>query len=109
MTGPTRRAPTEADIERVLAAAKAAAEQAAADSRVRRKELLADLSGARRRKDAKRKILAGAWLFDQAARHTELHARMMTGLGTWLTRAFDRAAFGLAPLSPPPEAATSPQ
>lgn len=55
----------------------------------------AKLQGLARKQDTRRKVLAGALLLELMAKDADLHQQMMAKLATFLTRADDRALFGL--------------
>lgn len=51
------------------------------------------VSAKKRREETKRKILAGAWVLEQAAQSEEARKKLFAGLDKFLTRERDRAAF----------------
>lgn len=83
--------------------------RAAITARIREEEK--KLREEEHRLDTRRKILAGAWALEKAARDNEFSATMMGELRTFLVRDDDRALLGLPPLPEPakPELAKPPQ
>ena len=58
------------------------------------------LSAIDRKEDTRRKILAGSWALDRAAKSEEFAAAMRRDLGrAWLVRDDDRKLFGFEPLT----------
>jgi len=62
---------------------------------LQQRRLRAELRREERKQDTRRKILAGAWLLEQAEGD---FGRLAMKLDEWLTRDADRALFGLAPV-----------
>lgn len=58
----------------------------------------AKLQGEERKKDTRRKILAGAMVLELMAQNDEAGRKVLARLDGFLKRADDRALFGLAPL-----------
>ena len=56
------------------------------------------LQASERKRDTRRKILAGAAVLEWAKRDSEFSSRLMTELKTFLVRDDDGALFGLPPL-----------
>lgn len=90
--------------ERAAAAEKRAQEAAKKAAQLKRqvedreaREMARMLKGSRGA-DTRRKILAGAMVLAQAEADEAARAQLMEQLGSYLTRADDRALFGLAPL-----------
>jgi hypothetical protein len=54
-----------------------------------------------RKKDTRRKILAGAVVLEEAAKKPEFHQELMRMIGGFLTRPADRKLFGLSADAPP--------
>ena len=73
----------------------------AINARIRKAE--AQVSGKERRKENRRKILAGAYALTRAAKDSAFAQHFMSGLDSYLTRADDRVLFGLPPRSQAPE------
>jgi hypothetical protein len=63
----------------------------------------------KRKQDTRRKILAGAVVLDEAAGKPEYRAELYKLLGRFLSRAEDRALFGLEPLPKVEEDARKPE
>ena len=71
-------------------------QRAAISARIREEEK--KLRASERTMDTRRKILAGAWALEKAARDSEFSTMMMGELRTFLVRDDDRALLGLPPL-----------
>lgn len=56
----------------------------------------------KKKDDTRRKILAGAAVLDEAAKHPKFKAELESLLGRFLKRNDERALFGLPPLPVPP-------
>ncbi len=61
-----------------------------------------------RKRDTRRKILAGSWVLAEAERDPALSQRLRTGLDAFLERDGDREVWGLTPRPKPSEAAEPP-
>lgn len=75
---------------------KLLAQKAALDARIRQEQNRENEK--KRKADTRRKILAGAVVLEHAERNAIYQLELKKLLGEFLTRADDRALFGLAPL-----------
>lgn len=71
-------------------------QRSAINARIKREQN--KLNAVERRKDTRRKILAGAAVLEWAAKDSSFSARLVAELKTFLVRDADRALFGFAPV-----------
>jgi large subunit ribosomal protein L7/L12 len=92
---------TQEQIARLRAEAEKAAERAkkkAAEAAALERKLKSREAAEERKRDTRRKILAGSMQLELASRDEEVKRRMLIALDKYLTRDDDRSLFGLGPL-----------